>query len=90
MLEAKQRGFRSGDVLRIAQVPADGQREFLLFMVQRAEGEVYFYLCTVRQGLRKAFVSIPQQGAVLALEPAEALPAFQRELQYWRARSAGN
>jgi len=29
-------------VLRIAQIPADEKRDFLLFMVQRPEGEVYF------------------------------------------------
>src|SRR5437773_10353825 len=36
-LDAKQRGFRSDNVLRIAQIPADEKRDFLLFMVQRPE-----------------------------------------------------
>src|SRR3954469_15350279 len=46
-LDAKQRGFRSDNVLRIAQVPADAKRDFLLFMVQRPDGEVTFYLSSV-------------------------------------------
>ena len=87
---ARQRGFKSGNVLRIAQIPADGRRDFVLFMVQRPEGEVFFYLSTVKDGLRKAFVSIPGQAAVLPLETAEAQSSFQRELLYWEARIAGS
>jgi hypothetical protein len=89
LLEARQRGFRSGETLRIAQVAADGRRDFLLFMVQKPDGEVTFYFATVREGLKKAFVSIPRQGAVLALQGAEARAQFGRELAYWEARVAG-
>jgi hypothetical protein len=89
LLEARQRGFRSGEVLRIAQASADASREFLLFMVQRPDGEVHFYFATVREGLKKAFVSMPNQSAVLALDASEARPAFEREIQYWEARVAG-
>ena len=89
VLDARQRGFRSGDVLRIAQVSTDEKRDFLLFMVQRPQGEVLFILASVNGGLRKAFVSIPANGAVVALEAAEARSAFQQEISYWEARSAG-
>ena len=90
VLEARQRGFCSGEVLRIAQVSPDGSRDFLLFMVQRPEGEVYFFFATVKDGLKRAFVSIPKQAAVLTLERAEATAAFQREILYWQARASGS
>src|SRR5207244_4323790 len=67
-LDARQRGFRSGGLLRIAQVPADGKRDFLLFMVQRPDGEVYFYLSTVREGLTKAFVYLRLKQSVPILD----------------------
>jgi hypothetical protein len=89
LLEARQRGFRSGEVLRIVQAAADGNRDFLLFMVQRPDGEVYFYFATLQHGLRKAFVSIPKQGAVLTLGAAEARASFGQELQYWEERVSG-
>src|ERR1044072_2323850 len=60
-LEARQRGFRNEDVLRIAQISADDKRDFMLFMVQRPDDQVYFYFSTVRDGLKKAFVSIPDR-----------------------------
>jgi hypothetical protein len=88
LLDAKQRGFKTGDVLRIAQISADARRDFLLFMVQQADGQVFFYLATVREGLKKAFVSIPSRELVLPLEPAEAEANFRRELLYWEARIA--
>jgi hypothetical protein len=88
-LEAKQRGFKSGNVLRIAQIPTDEARNFLLFMVQKPDGEVYFYHSTVKEGLKKAFVSIPGQNAVLPLGSEEAQVSFQREISYWEARIAG-
>lgn len=90
VLEARQRGFRSGEVLRIAQASPDGNRDFLLFMVQRPEGEVYFFFATVKDGLKRAFVSIPKQAAVLTLSRAEATAAFQREILYWQARASGS
>lgn len=89
-LDAKQRGFRSGGVLRIAQIPADARRDFLLFVVQRPDGEVSFYLSSVTQGLQKAFVFLPLKDAVSALAAAEAQEAFRREILYWEARVAGN
>src|SRR5262245_66505043 len=58
MLAAWQRGFRNDDVLRIAQVAADEERDFILFMVQRPDDQVFFYLSTPLGGLHKAFVSI--------------------------------
>lgn len=88
-LDARQRGFRSGDVLRIAQVSADEKRDFLLFMVQRPQGEVLFFRASVSGGLRKAFVSIPASGAVVTLGAEEARSAFRQEISYWEARSAG-
>jgi hypothetical protein len=90
VLEARQRGFRSGEVLRIAQASPDGSRDFLLFMVQRPEGEVYFFFATVKEGLKKAFVSIPKQAAILTLGRPEAMAAFQREILYWQARATGS
>jgi hypothetical protein len=89
VLEARQRGFRSGGVLRIAQVSSDEKRDFLLFMVQRPEGEVLFFLSSVKDGLKKAFVSIPGQGAVVPLGAGDARSAFQGEISYWEARIAG-
>ena len=84
VLEAKQRGYRTDNVLRIAQVSADERRDFLLFMVQRPEGEVYFYLSTVREGLKKAFLSIPGRNLVVPLDPDEAQSGFQQEVTYWQ------
>ena len=89
VLDARQRGFRSGDVLRVAQVSVDEKRDFLLFMVQQPEGEVLFFLASVNGGLKKAFVSIPGNGAVVMLKAEEAHDAFHREISYWEARSAG-
>ena len=89
VLEVSQRGFRSGDVLHVAQRSSDERRGFLLFMVQRPAGEVVFFVSTVREGLRKAFVSIPGGPAVVALAGDEARASFQRELAYWQARAAG-
>ena len=79
LIAARQRGFRDEAVLRIAQI-IDG--DYLLFMVQ-GPTEVYFYLSTVRGGLRKALVSIPGQEAVAPLEPNEAESNFRREVLYW-------
>jgi len=89
VLDAKQRGFRSDNILRIAQVPADQKRDFLLFMVQRPDGQVYFYLATVKDGLKKAFVSNPGDKGVAVLEAAQARVNFQQEILYWQARIAG-
>src|SRR4051812_3897916 len=40
LLAARQRGFRNGEVLRIAQISADTKRDFVLFTVQQPNGEV--------------------------------------------------
>ena len=82
LLVARQRGFRDAEVLRIAQV-VDG--EYLLFMVQSG-GEVYFYLSTVRGGLRKALVSLPDRESVTPLGSAEAESNFRREVLYWEQK----
>lgn len=86
-LEAKQRGFRNDKVLRIAQVLADEKRDYMLFMVQGPDDEVYFYLSTVREGLRKAFVSIPSRNALLPLVGAEAESNFRNEVLYWEDKA---
>jgi hypothetical protein len=82
LIAARQRGFRDADVLRIAQL-VDG--EYLLFVVQ-APGEVYFYLSTVRGGLRKALVA--SRATVTPLEAAEAESNFGREVLYWEQKVA--
>ena len=88
LLDAKQRGFKNGDVLRIAQISSDAKRDFMLFMVQQPDGQVFFYLATVGEGLKKAYVSIPSRELVLPLERGEAEQNFRRELLYWEARIA--
>ena len=85
LLEARQRGFRTDEALRVVQLSADERRDFLLFMVQ-TDGQVYFYLASVREGLKGAFVA--SGGRVSRLEPAEAQAQFQRELRFWESRVA--
>ena len=85
-LEAKQRGFKSGGVLRIAQISADAKRDFLLFMVQQPEGEVFFYLSSVKGGLKKAFVFVPLKKGVVPLAPDDAQASFLQEIRYWQER----
>jgi hypothetical protein len=82
-VDALQRGFRSDDVLRIAQVFDD----LLLFMVQQPDDRVYFYLSTPLGGLQKALLSIPSANRVVPLDPAEAELRFRREVLYWKDRS---
>jgi len=86
VLEARQRGFRNEDVLRIAQISADDKRDFLLFMVQRPDDQVYFYFSTLREGLKKAFVSIPSRNLVMPLDPLEAEARLRQEVRYWGER----
>jgi hypothetical protein len=86
LLEARQRGFRSEDELRIAQISANDKRDFLLFMVQRPDDQVYFYFSTVREGLKKAFVSIPSRNLVMPLDRLEAEARFRQEVRYWGER----
>ena len=87
-LAARQRGFRNDDVLRIAQIPAGEGHDFVLFMVQRPDDQVYFYFSTVREGLKKAFVSIPSKNVVAPLERHEAERNFRSELLYWEDKAA--
>lgn len=86
LLEARQRGFKNEDVLRIAQISADDKRDFILFMVQRPDDHVYFYFSTVREGLKKAFVSIPSKNLVMPLDRLEAEARFRQEVRYWGDR----
>ena len=86
LLEARQRGFRTDEALRVVQLSADERRDFLLFMVQQNDGQVFFYLASQREGLKGAFVS--SSGAVSRIEPAEAQSLFQRELRFWESRVA--
>ena len=83
---ARQRGFRSEQELRVAQVAAD-ERDFILFMVQRPDDHVYFYLSTPLGGLQKAFVSIPSKNLVVPLTRGEAELRFRQEVLYWMDRS---
>lgn len=83
VVEAMQRGFRDDNVLRMAQVI---RGDTLLFMVQGG-GEVYFYLSTVRGGLRKALVSVPSRESVTPLGDEEAQANFRRELLYWEGKA---
>jgi hypothetical protein len=87
LLAARQRGFKNADELRIAQVSADERQDFILFMVQRPDDQVYFYLSTAAGGLQKALVSIPSKNLVLPLERLEAEPRFRREVLYWKDRT---
>ena len=86
LLEARQRGFRDDEALRVVQLSADERRDFLLFMVQRPDGRVFFYVASVREGLKGAYVST--SGIVAPLERIEAQAAFQRELRFWEGRVA--
>jgi len=86
LLLARQRGFRNEDVLRIAQISADDRRDFILFMVQRPDDQVYFYLSTAREGLKKAFVSVPSRNLVMPLDRMEAEASFRQEVRYWGER----
>jgi hypothetical protein len=89
LLVARQRGFKNDEVLRIAQISADEGRDFILFMVQRPDDQVYFYLSTTLGGLQKAFLSIPSKNMVMPLEPIEAELRFRQEVLYWKDRSSG-
>jgi hypothetical protein len=87
LVAAWQRGFRTDDVLRIAQVAADSEHQFILFTVQRPDDRVYFYLSTPLGGLHKAFLSIPSRNLVLPLERGEAELRWRAEVHYWKERS---
>ncbi|MBV8031652.1 MAG: hypothetical protein JO035_09105 [Betaproteobacteria bacterium] len=88
-LQVLQRGFRTGPVLRVAQRSADPARDFVLFMVQRPEGEVSFYVSSPRDGLLKAFVAVRGGVAIVPIEGEDARRSFESELKFWEARLAG-
>jgi hypothetical protein len=88
LLQAHQRGYRSDGVLRMAQLSADEKRHFLLFMVQRPDGQVFFYLSSVGEGLKRAFVSIPERSLVQPLARGEAEASFLQEVLYWEGKVA--
>jgi hypothetical protein len=89
LLEARQRGFRTDGVLRIAQISRNDARDFMIFMAQRPDGEVHLHFATLREGWRGSYISIPEKHIVVPLEHAEALERFQDELAYWELRMAG-
>jgi hypothetical protein len=86
-IDARQRGFRNAAALRVAQLLADGS---VLFMVQRGDGEVLFYHSTLRDGLRRALVSMPGRRLVVPLEGAEAQSEFRAEVLYWEDKVAAD
>jgi hypothetical protein len=86
LLEARQLGVRSDEALRIVQRSADERRDFLLFMVQNADGRVFFYVAGLHEGLKGAYVSV--NGVVTALDQLEAEVSFRRELVFWEGRVA--
>jgi hypothetical protein len=87
MVAARQRGFRNERELRVAQVSPDDGQDFILFMVQRPDDQVYFYLSTPLGGLQKALVSIPSKNLVVPLSRGEAELRFRHEVLYWKDRS---
>jgi hypothetical protein len=86
LLEARQRGVRNDEALHVVQRSADERRDFVLFMVQDAGGRVFFYLASLREGLKGGYVSV--NGEVSALDRLEAEVSFQRELRFWEGRVA--
>jgi len=86
-IEARQRGFRAEETLRVAQLLES--RDAILFMVQRPDDQVFFYLSSVSGGLQKAFVSIPSRNIVAPLGAAEAESTFAAEVLYWESRTHG-
>ena len=86
-IAALQRGFRMEKTLRVAQLLES--RDAILFMVERPDDQVFFYLSSVSGGLKKAFVSIPSRGLVAPLGAAEAESSFATEVLYWESRIHG-
>ena len=83
VLTAWQRGYRSQGVLRVAQL----HEEYILFMVERPDDQVFFYLSTALGGLHKAFHSLPSKNRVMPMERGEAELRFREEVLYWEARA---
>ena len=80
---ARQRAYRTGEVLHLAQVPDDERREFVLFMVKGPDEHIYFYLSTVAEGYKRGFVTAPGPGEVLPLDAAAGEKGFRDEVRYW-------
>ena len=88
LVAARQRGFRNDErELRVAQISAEEGRDFILFMVQRPDDQVYFYLSTPDGGLQRALISIPSKNLVIPLSRAEAERRWLQEVLYWKDRS---
>jgi hypothetical protein len=81
---ARQRAFRTGETLHLAQVSADDRREFLLFMVKDPDERIRFYLSTVREGFKRGFVTAPGERVAVPLGAAAAEQGFRAEVAYWQ------
>ena len=86
LLEARQRGFRDDEALRVVQVSADERRDFLLFMVQRFDGQVFFYLASLREGLKER-LRLVRAAVGGALEPHRGAGASSASCASGRAAS---
>jgi hypothetical protein len=49
---------------------------------------VFFYLSSVGEGLKRAFVSIPERSLVQPLARGEAEASFLQEVLYWEGKVA--
>jgi hypothetical protein len=82
-LAARQKAFRTGETLHLAQIPADQRREFVLFMVKGPDEHIYFYLSSVAEGYKRGFVTAPGLDDVRPLDPAAGERGFRDEVRYW-------
>jgi hypothetical protein len=80
---ARQRAFRTGETLHLAQIPDDERREFVLFMVKGPDEHIYFYLSTLAEGYQRGFVSSPGIAGVRPLDPTVGERGFRDEVRYW-------
>lgn len=82
-LAARQKAFRTGETLHLAQIPVDERREFVLFMVKGPDEYIYFYLSTVAEGYKRGFVTGPGLAEVRPLDAAAGERGFREEVRYW-------
>ena len=82
-LAARQKAFRTGETLHLAQIPADDRREFVLFMVKGPDERIYFYLSTVAEGYKRGFFTAPGLDDVRPLDAAAGERGFRDEVRYW-------
>ena len=80
---ARQKAYRTGQTLHLAQVADDERRQFVLFMVKGPDEHIYFYLSTLAEGYKRGFVTAPGLDAVHPLEPAAGERGFRDEVRYW-------